>query len=183
MKLPQAKLPHVRFLPALFAASAALLCSCDGTPRPEASADGSLLPGGSAPKAGPVADETRLAGRITLVGAAFDAADATVFVNVRPKGQRGPWLSRKYTMQSRHISEVEPGAAPRRRVLEFELRSADTGFETFNMNGMHEPPEGLELELHACAKAGGSVDLPTLCEAVAPFEKGKSDYALTLTAP
>lgn len=177
------KLPRVKHLPVLLALSAAVMSSCDGSSPPAASADGSLLPGGSAPTAGPVAGETRLAGRITLVGAAFDSADATVFVNLRPKGQRGPWLSRKYTMQSPHITASESAAAPGRRVLDFELRSADTGFGTFNMNGRHEPPEGMELELHACAKAGGSVDLPTLCEVVAPFEKGKSDYALTLTAP
>ena len=172
---------------ALLAGGAALWCACGEAPKPvdSGAGAGSLLPpghptpGGGTPAQGPVANETRLAGTLTLEGPGFELPATTIFVNVRPTGQKGPWLSRKYTMDSPSIAGEAGG--PRR--LDFSLRSADTQFETFNMNGLHDAPEGIELELHVCVKATGFVDGATLCEAVAPFTKGKQDYALTLTAP
>jgi hypothetical protein len=174
--------------PALLLALVALpLAGCGDPPEPVATSEGAgsqLPPGHPVPPkagvpAGPVENETRLAGTIVLEGAALDVPDATVFVNVRAKGQKGPWLTRKYPMDAPQVTKDAAGA----RVLAFELRSADTRMETFNMNGQHDAPEGIELELHVCVKAGAFVDKPTLGETVAPFVKGKQDYALTLKTP
>jgi hypothetical protein len=176
---------HTCLLVAVVSALAVLpLAGCGDPPQPveSLSSSASQLPPGHPLPAGsvqPTADETKLAGTIALEGDKFDAPETTVFVNVRAKGQKAPWLSRKYTMQASQIAKSDAGA----RVLTFELRSADPQMETFNLNGMHDAPEGIELELHACVKSGGFVDVPTLCEVVAPFEKGKLDYALTLKMP
>jgi hypothetical protein len=174
-------------IPALLALQ---LGSCSESPQPvetpksstaPASASGNLPPGHPMPgaTAEPSANEAKLAGTIVLDGEKFSGGETTVFVSVRPKGQKAPWLSRKYPMQSPQIAKNAAGA----KVLSFELRSADPKKETFNSNAMNDAPAGIELELYACVKAGGFVDSPTLCDAAAPFEKGKLDYALTLKLP
>lgn len=126
----------------------------------------------------PAASARTAAGSIALEGEKFDAPDTTVFVSVRPKGQKAPWLSRKYPMQSPQIT----GAAGK-KVLAFELRASDPNRETFNSNGMTEAPAGIELELYVCVKEGGFVDSPTLTDASAPFVQGKTDYAMTVKMP
>lgn len=126
--------------------------------------------------------EARVAGTIRLEGAQFDAPTGTLFVNVRVKGTKPPWLSHKYSMESVVLSKDASGA----KSMPFELRANDptpmTG--TFNSNpGQITAPPDIELELYACYKATPDAGSKTLADAAAVFTAGKLDYELTLKLP
>lgn len=126
--------------------------------------------------------EARVSGTIHFEGAQFDAPTGTLYVNVRQKGQKGPWLSRKYSMESIVLAKDSSGA----KSMPFELRGNDptplTG--TFNTNpGQISAPPDVELELYACYKATPDAGSKTLADATEVFTAGKSDYILTLKLP
>jgi hypothetical protein len=136
------------------------------------------------PKAGsphggmaPSQEEARVAGTIVFEGAGFTDAQNSLFVSVRPKGGRAPWLSRKYPLSTTPLVDAGDGT----KTLAFELRSRDPSGQTANLNGLHSAP--VECEVYVCYKKGLTADDDTLSDALARFESGKSDYVLTLHLP
>src|SRR5688572_20604771 len=100
-------------------------------PAPKPPAASGQMPEGHPPIEPAVKDttpEATLAGSIVLKGEKFAAPGATVFVSVRPKGVKAPWLSRKYPIESSPLTTNAEGA----RVLAFHLRSADPTGQVFN---------------------------------------------------
>ena len=147
------------------------LVSCGDSPQP---IEGSSQP---APAPAKSSEEARVSGSVVLEGAQFDAPKGTLWVSVRPKGMKAPWLSRKYPLENAQFTKTASGA----KSLSFLLSSRDPAAETFNSSGSHTAP--VECEVHACYKMGGTVDFPTLVEDTASFQSGKSDYLLTLKLP
>ena len=122
-------------------------------------------------------EEARIQGTVKLEGEQFTEPTGTLYVNVRLKGQKAPWLSRMYPLAGTQLETSASGV----RSLAFELRSRDPENQTFNLNGQHVAPS--ECEVYVCYKADRFVESATLVDAVALFESGKSDYELTLKLP
>ncbi len=115
-------------------------------------------------------------------GAQFDAPTGTLYVNVRVKGSKPPWLSRKYSLESLVLAKDAAGV----KSMPFDLRANDPtpGVGTFNSNpGQITAPADIELELYVCYKATPDAGSKTLADATAVFTAGKSDYDLTLKLP
>lgn len=158
-------------------ASAALLLpfsiSCNESPQPVSAPQGSSPHGATAGQ-----PEAKVSGRVVFEGGSIPDG-AALFVSVRPKGQKAPWLSRKEVLGNPPIQPDASGV----RQMAFELRSRDPMQATFNMNGTHEAPAGMALEVYAVLKDGPAVENKTICDAVDTFMDGKSDYVLTLRLP
>ena len=170
-------------VPALLVAQFA---ACSDPPQPvnvpTAQPKPSTPPGHAELAQGATGDEARLAGTIVFEGAQFDNHQGSVFVSVRVKGTRPPWLARIYPLAEVTFTKNDAG----QKTLPFDLRANDptphTG--TFNSNpGVISPPAGTELELYVCLKPDRDAGSKTLADAVAVFENGKSDYLLKLTLP
>ncbi len=159
-------------IPALFVLQ---LAGCGDSPKPiDGPAPANTV---QPPPPGKPGEEARLSGSIVLEGAQFDAPKGTLWVSVRPKGMKAPWLSRKYPLENANFTKTASGA----KSLSFLLSSRDPAAETFNSSGAHSAP--VECEVYACYKLGGTVDLPTLASDQADYQAGKSDYLLTLKLP
>lgn len=159
----------LRTLAATAALLASTLVSCSESPQPVSG------PGADTPSAQP---EAKVSGRVVFEGGAIPDG-AALFISVRPKGQKAPWLSRKEALGNPPI----PADANGVRQMNFDLRSRDPMQATFNMNGTHQAPAGMALEVYACVKDGPAVENKTICDAVDTFVDGKSDYVLTLRLP
>ena len=162
------------------------LGDCSDPPQPvetsKAGKDAALPAGHPAMPASVNGEAARASGTISFAGAQFDNPTGTLFVNVRVKGTRPPWLSRKYTLQGSPLATDAAGV----KSMPFELRADDQTpmVGTFNTNpGQITAPPGIELELYACYKENGDAGSKTLADAAAVFQSGKSDYELKLTLP
>lgn len=139
--------------------------SCSQSPQPV-----------DAPAGNPAAPaELGVAGTIVFEGAAFDAPTGTLFVSIRPKGIKMPWLSRKYDIAGDAAPKSESGA----KILPFALSPND--HITFNASPGQTP--SVECEICAAYKENGDAMSKTLVQALAPYQPGKTDYTLTLKLP
>ncbi|HTF90815.1 MAG TPA: hypothetical protein VK843_20510 [Planctomycetota bacterium] len=116
-------------------------------------------------------------GTVILEGAQFEAPTGTLFVSVRPKGIKAPWMSRKYPLEGATFEKTPEGA----KRLSFELDPKLPQAVMFNSAPGQAP--SVECEVYACYKLGATVDVPTVADAAAPYVGGKSDYVLTLKLP
>jgi hypothetical protein len=116
-----------------------------------------------------------VSGTIVLEGAQFDAPTGTLFVSVRPKGGRMPWLSRKYEIAGVELAKSAAGS----KSLPFALSPNDG--KSFNSSAGQTP--SVECEVCASYKETGDALSKTLVDAVAAYQPGKTDYVLTLKLP
>lgn len=116
-----------------------------------------------------------VAGKVVFEGPEFDAPTGTLFVSVRPKGTRMPWLSQKYGLGSGAITKGADGV----KSLAFALDP--TKPSTFNSSPGQNP--SVECEIAASYKENADALSTTRAEAVVPYEAGKRDYVLTLKLP
>lgn len=168
-------------LVAIFALLALQVAGCGEPPQPvdapQAASKGGMPAGHPPMAANDTGEEARVSGTIVFEGSAFDNPTGTLFVSVRLKGMKAPWLSRKYPLTGAKLVTDAAGG----QSMAFDLRSRDPNGETFNLNGQHVAPS--ECEVYACYKTDGTVESKTLADAMAVFQSGKSDYTLTLKLP
>ncbi|MEO6710266.1 MAG: hypothetical protein ABI054_12275 [Planctomycetota bacterium] len=138
------------------------LVGCGDSPKPIDA------PAPSAPAA------MAVSGSVLLEGAQFEAPKGTLWVSVRPKGQKAPWLSRKYPLDGATLEKTPQGSSR----LSFELDPKLPQAVMFNSAPGQAP--SVECEVYACYKLGTTVDVPTIADAAAPYVGGKNDYVLTL---